>query len=47
MAIDLKDKGKIGCAYYVVGEERLACMEEISGVGREVIEKCTTSHLRC
>jgi DNA mismatch repair protein MSH5 len=40
MAIDIKDKGKVGCAYYVAGEERLICMEEVIGGGSEIVEKC-------
>ena len=29
MALDVKEKGNIGCAYYVSKEERLLCMEDI------------------
>ncbi|KAJ9602597.1 hypothetical protein H2200_012790 [Cladophialophora chaetospira] len=39
MAIDIREKGKVGCAYYIAGEERLLCMEEIIGGGSEVVEK--------
>jgi DNA mismatch repair protein MSH5 len=45
VAIDVKEKGKVGCAYYVAGEERLLCMEEILGGGVEVVEKCTTTKM--
>ena len=40
LAIDVKDKGRVGCAYYIAGEERLLCMEEVIGGGTEVVEKC-------
>ena len=31
MAVDIGERGTIGCAYYVAREERLFCMEEIRG----------------
>ena len=40
MALDIGGKGKIGCAYYVAGEERLFCMEEVVLGGVDIIEKC-------
>ncbi|KAI1610151.1 DNA mismatch repair protein MSH5 [Exophiala viscosa] len=39
MALDIGGKGKIGCAYYVAGEERLFCMEEVVLGGVDIIEK--------
>ncbi|KIW63518.1 hypothetical protein PV04_08515 [Phialophora macrospora] len=39
MAIDIKEKGKVGCAYYIAGEERLLCMEEVTDGGTEIVEK--------
>ena len=29
MAVDIRDRGRVGCAYYVAREERLFCMEEV------------------
>ena len=31
MAVDVRERGTIGCAYYIAREERLFCMEEIRG----------------
>ena len=31
MAVDVRERGTIGCAYYVAREERLFCMEEVRG----------------
>ena len=45
LAVDIKEKGKVGCAYYIAGEERLLCMEEVIGGGAEVVEKCSSSPL--
>lgn len=39
VALDMRDKGKLGCAYYIASEERLLCMEEISGGDVDVAEK--------
>ncbi|EXJ68589.1 uncharacterized protein A1O5_08383 [Cladophialophora psammophila CBS 110553] len=39
MAVDIKEKGKIGCAYYIAGEERLLCMEEVIGGAEDVVDK--------
>jgi hypothetical protein len=41
VALDMRDKGKVGCAYYVASEERLLCMEEVSGGGVDMVDKCT------
>ena len=38
-AIDVKEKGKIGCAYYVAREERLLCMEDVPKGGFETIDR--------
>jgi DNA mismatch repair protein MSH5 len=40
MALDLKSRGMLGCAYYVAREERLFCMEDSIGSGLESIEQC-------
>jgi hypothetical protein len=38
MAVDLRDRGTIGCAYYVAREEKLYLMEDIKMGGLEIIE---------
>jgi hypothetical protein len=40
MALDLKARGILGCAYYIAREERLFCMEDSMGGGLEAIEQC-------
>jgi DNA mismatch repair protein MSH5 len=40
MAVDMKECGVVGCAYYVAREERLFCMEEIVNGGKDVVETC-------
>ncbi|KAL2437052.1 MutS protein-like protein 5 [Exophiala dermatitidis] len=39
VAINLKEKGRVGCAYYIAAEERLLCMEEFGGGGVDMIER--------
>ena len=39
MALDVKEKGKVGCAYYLSKEERLRCMEDIPRGGIETIDR--------
>jgi DNA mismatch repair protein MSH5 len=38
MAIDLRDRGTIGCAYYVVREEKLCLMEDIKMARLDIID---------
>ena len=38
MAVDMKERGTVGCAYYVAREERLLCMEDTVHGGRDVVE---------
>ena len=38
MAIDMRDRGTLGCAYYIAREERLCMMEDIKLAGLDVIE---------
>ncbi len=40
VAIDAKEMGNVGCAYYIAREERLLCMEEVPKGGAESIERC-------
>ena len=39
MAVDLRKRGTVGCAYYIAREERLFAMEDIVSGGTEIIEK--------
>lgn len=39
VALDMRDKDKVGCAYYIASEERLLCMEELTGGGVDLVEK--------
>lgn len=40
MAADLKDRGTVGCAYYVAREEKLYMLEDVKMGGIEVIQSC-------
>ena len=39
VAIDVRESGTVGCAYYIASEERLSCMEEAINGGTDVVEK--------
>lgn len=46
VAIDAKEMGNVGCAYYIAREERLLCMEDVPKGGVESVERCQLlSHL--
>lgn len=38
MAVDMRDHGSIGCAYYIAREEKLCLMEDIKMAGLEMID---------
>ncbi|KAL1306915.1 hypothetical protein AAFC00_005558 [Neodothiora populina] len=38
MAIDVKDRGTVGCAYYVAAEEKLYFMEDVKLGGADIVE---------
>lgn len=38
MAVDVTDRGSIGCAYYVAREEKLCMMEDIQLGGAEMVD---------
>lgn len=38
MAVDMKERGTIGCAYYIAREEKLCLMEDIKMGGLEIID---------
>lgn len=39
MAVDCKDHGTNGCAYYVAKEERLFCMQDVPKGSREIVDR--------
>ncbi|KAL9109439.1 MAG: hypothetical protein Q9227_005947 [Pyrenula ochraceoflavens] len=39
LAVDIKERGTIGCAYYIAREERLYCMDDVKIGGLEIIER--------
>jgi hypothetical protein len=39
MAVDCKDHGTIGCAYYVAKEERLFCMQDVPKGNKEIVDR--------
>ena len=45
MAIDLRDRGTIGCCYYVAMEEKLYLMEDVKHGGLDVVQACETTIL--
>jgi DNA mismatch repair protein MSH5 len=42
MAIEMKERGLIGCAYYIAREEKLCLMEDINMAGLEVVDMLKT-----
>ncbi|KAL8859369.1 MAG: hypothetical protein Q9178_004047 [Gyalolechia marmorata] len=38
MAVDLRDRGTVGCAYYIAREEKLYMMQDVSSGGIDIIE---------
>ena len=38
MAVDVKDRGTVGCAYYVAREERLFCLDEVQRGGDMLVQ---------
>jgi DNA mismatch repair protein MSH5 len=38
MAVEMKERGSIGCAYYIAREEKLCLMEDIKMAGLEVLD---------
>jgi DNA mismatch repair protein MSH5 len=41
MAIDIKERGTVGCCYYVAQEEKLYILGDVQSGGKEVIETCS------
>lgn len=42
MAVDIRDRDSVGCAYYIAREQSLRCMEDVAGGGKEVLDICQT-----
>jgi DNA mismatch repair protein MSH5 len=38
MAVDMKERGTIGCAYYIARKEKLCLMEDIKMAGLEIVD---------
>lgn len=38
MAIDMRERGTIGCAYYVARDEKLCLMEDIKMAGLDIVD---------
>jgi DNA mismatch repair protein MSH5 len=43
MAVDMRERGSVGCCYYVAKEEKLYCIEDVKFGGVEVIDACKLS----
>lgn len=41
MAVNMKERGTVGCAYYVAREEKLYCMEDMKLGDIEAVQACT------
>ena len=44
MAIDMRDRGTVGCSYYVAEEEKLFFMEDLKLGSIETIAQCQFWH---
>jgi DNA mismatch repair protein MSH5 len=44
MALDTKNRGTVGCCYYVAREEKLYFMEDAKLGGLNVIDACKSAH---
>ena len=40
MALDMRERGTIGCCYYVAAKEALYLMADIKSTGLEVVDQC-------
>ena len=38
MAIDIRDRDTVGCAYYIARQQSLTCMEDVTGGGKDVLD---------
>ena len=47
MAVNLTEKGTVGCAYYVARDEKLYFMEDVQMGGPDVIDGCKSTSRTC
>ena len=47
MAVDMRDRGTVGCCYYVAREETLYFMDDVKNGGVDIIDTCTSRCRRC
>ena len=40
MALDVRDRGTLGCCYYVAGEEKLYVMQDVRNDASELVDTC-------
>jgi DNA mismatch repair protein MSH5 len=40
MAVDLRERGTVGCCYYVARDEKLCFMEDVKFGGVDVVDSC-------
>ena len=40
MAIDVRERGAVGCCYYLAREEKVYVLEDITSGGQEIVETC-------
>lgn len=38
MAVDVRERGTVGCAYYIAAEEKLCFMEDIKLGGPDIVD---------
>ena len=38
MAIDMKERGTLGCAYYIAREEKLCLIEDVKMAGLDIVD---------
>lgn len=46
MAVDLRERGTVGCCYYVARDEKFYFMEDVKLGGVDVVDACTFCHIR-
>lgn len=43
MAVDMRERGNVGCCYYVAKNQQIALLSDVQGGGLEVIDTCIDS----
>lgn len=43
MAVDMRDRGTVGCSYYVAREEKLYFMEDVKFGSMDTVDVCEIS----